>query len=244
MVARQHPQTLTGTYKSDSPKRTSGFIVNKARGITPLVLALCLVANSPNASAQDAEVVELSEPAARQGYFIGGGVSGISNLNNSDEIGDVGPLYGTYFNLRLGEMVTDWLGFGFHVGGGTGSDDRYDVGYGGGMLDVQIVPWDHLALRLGVGAGGLSTTDNKEDTDTLLGTGGAYYMAGASYDYFPAYDVYDSGGFSFTPSLQLIHLPGMEYESYIVTLGLEMTWWTGLDNNKLILPDDKAYTKE
>ena len=217
--------------------------------MNPIIVFFCFVAGlavlTPHgvAAAQDDEV-ELVLPAARQGYFIGGGLAFAANINDSDEVGQIGPLFGSYFNLRLGEMVTDWFGFGLHFGGGPTSDDRYDVGFGGGLLDVQFVLFDHFALRGGVGAGGLSTTDNEEDQDMLLGTGGAYYLAGASYDYFPFYDSGDSGGFSVTPTLQFIHLPGNTFRSYIVLLGVETLWWTGLDSNKLILPEDEAYSQE
>ncbi|MEO1272072.1 MAG: hypothetical protein AAFX99_28595, partial [Myxococcota bacterium] len=180
-------------------------------------------------------------PEARQGYFIalGGGLS--LNRNTSDEEGTIGTLTGWSLHLRLGEMVTDWLGFGFQAWGGRATDDRWTTGFGGGLLDVQLVLWDHLAVRLGAGAGGLSATDNVEEQETLLGTGGGMYMVGLSYDGFPFHNPGTSGGFSITPSVHVFYLPGTTFQSVLVTIGAELTWWSGLERNKLDLPDDEAY---
>ncbi|MBH25273.1 MAG: hypothetical protein CMH57_12640 [Myxococcales bacterium] len=219
-----------------------------------ITVAALLATSASTASAQDGDSggaeaaapddVVLVPPAPRQGYFISLGAGLSVNSNSSDDEGTIGPLTGAYFNLRLGEMVTDWLGFGFHAGGGFASDDRWSAGFGGGMLDAQFVPWDHLAVRFGVGAGGLSVTDNVEEQESLLGTGGGYYLVGLSYDWFPFHSPGESGGFSLTPALQGIYLPGATFQSTLIVLSIETTWWSGLDKNKLDLPDDEAYTED
>jgi hypothetical protein len=206
-----------------------------------------LLALLPRAHAQDGEEVgaqvELELPAARQGYWLGGGLFTTVNQNLQLEEDDTPALLGGAGHLRMGEMFNDWLGFGLQLGGGGGGDDRYSVGYGGLMLTGQLNPWRDLALHAGLGAGGLSLTDAEIQDGTLRGTGGAYYMIGASYDLFPWYEK-GSGGFSLAPTVQLQHLPGILTESWIVLVGVETLWWSGLERNKLDLSTEDAFRKE
>lgn len=196
-----------------------------------------------NARAEDEEIV-LLPPEARQGYFISLGGAGMVNVNQSTE-DDVDTVYGSYYNLRLGQLVTEWLGFGLQFSGGFGEDGpgRWSVGFGGLQLDAHVVPTDKLAVRIGVGAGGLSATDAESRDGALKGTGGAYYSAGVSYDWFPFYDK-GSGGFGVTPLAQAMWFPGALWDGYLFTVGVEMTWWSGLPKNQLDLPIDEAFTKD
>lgn len=210
--------------------------------VTLAALLLALLAGA-SASAQE---VELKPPQARQGYWLATSVSGAMNLNSSTEDGDIGPVNGAAFQGRVGEMVTDWLGFGLQFGGGFGAGDGWETGFGGLMMDVQLVgPWvPHLSLHLNFGAGGLQLTeDAATDEDELKGTGGAYYAVGLAYDWFPFYES-GSGGFALTPHVQLHYMPGNITESYLVMLGVEFTWWTGLDRDKLDLPFEEQYRRE
>ncbi len=204
----------------------------------PLTLALAAVIWFPQPLA--AQELELTPPAARQGYFIGGGVTSVFNSNFRTTDDDTGNLTGGAGHVRLGQMTTDWLGFGLQIGGGGASAGNFSTGYGGLMLDVQLVPFDHLGIHLGVGAGGLSLTDTESDSDELEGTGGGYYSVGLTYDWFPFYDS-GSGGLSVTPIAQFQYMPGTIFDATMLTFGLEILWWSGLPNNKLLFPDGEGY---
>jgi len=208
-------------------------------GVTTFVLAVGLLL-AATASAQD---VKLTPPAARQGYWLATSVSGALNLNNSTQ-DDIGPLSGAAFQGRVGEMVTSWLGFGLQFGYGFGYGDGWDSGFGGLLADVQFVgPWlPNLSLHLNFGAGGLQLNEDNPRDDTLKGTGGGYYAVGLAYDWFPL-NAGGSGGFALTPNVQVHYMPGDITESYILMAGVEFTWWTGLDRDKLELPFDEQYRK-
>lgn len=209
-----------------------------------LVISLCLLMAAP-AFAQDdlTEEVELVLPAPRQGYWIGAGYGGIANFNFQKEGDDSGALLGHGGHLRIGEMVTGWFGIGLQFGGGVAANSDFDTAFGGVVLDVQLVPIDHLAVHGGVGAGGLAATDLTDDEAGLLGTGGGFYMVGVSYDWFPFWDA-GSGGFSLSPQIQVQYLPGNLFEAYVVVASLDVTWWSGLEKNKLDLDIDEAYTPD
>ncbi len=212
----------------------------RTAAITCLVL-LC----ASTAVAQDGpeETIELKLPAARQGYYVGGGGGAMFNMNYRTEDDDTDLLQGGGGYIRFGEMITDWLGAGFYIGGGIAESDRYSTGFGGLLLDLQILPTDHLAIHVGVGGGGLSLTDNQSETDELDGTGGGYYMFGVSYDWFPLYEN-GTGGFSVTPTLQVHYLPGQIFDGTIFVVGFETLFWTGLPKNRLELSVEEAFTAE
>lgn len=212
--------------------------------LIPTLTLAALLLTGATAAAQDATAeVELKPPQARQGYYIGGGLASMFNQNLRTEEEDTPTTSGGGGYLRFGQMIDDWIGAGFWIGGGGTGDERYSSGFGGLMLDLQLVPWDHLAVHLGIGAGGLSLTDSESDSDELMGTGGGYYMLGLSYDWFPFYEG-GSGGFSVTPTVQLQYLPGQIFDGFVGVVGVELLWWTGLEKNKLDLSVEEAYTRE
>ncbi len=211
---------------------------------TSFILALGFCLASP-ALAQDAQVEEIAlvVPGPRQGYWIGVGYGGIANLNFQTEGPDTKTLVGSGGHLRIGQMITEWFGMGLQFGGGAAENDRFDTSFGGVMLDAQLVVVDHLAVHAGVGAGGLAATDHVDEDAGLLGTGGGFYMAGLSYDWFPFWDE-GSGGLSLSPQAQVQYLPGNLFEAYVFVVSLDIIWWTGLEKNKLELDIDEAYKPE
>ena len=209
------------------------FIITVLLALTSGVGTLC---------AQDdiEEEVILEKPAARQGYWIGGGVSGASNINARKNEDDTGALTGYHVSFRMGELLTSTVGIGLQFGGGPVSNDRFSGGFGGVAMTASWAPWSHLAIHGGVGVGGFGARDSESEDRELIGTGGGYYMAGASYDWFPFWDQ-STGGFSFSPRFQVQYLPGNLLEAWVFTLGLETLWWSGLDKNKLDLDVESAY---
>lgn len=206
--------------------------------------AVALAALLSSLVARDADAQEIVPPAPRQGYYLAFSASSALNVNSSTE-DDVDAIYGTFFQGRLGEMVTDWLGFGLQFGGGAGAGGSWESAYGGLMLDAQFVlpALPALSAHIGAGAGGISITDTEAvDQDVLKGTGGAYYAVGLAYDLFPFYDK-GSGGFSVVPHVQAHYMPGNIVNAWFFVAGLELTWWTGLDRDKLDLPYEEQYQR-
>jgi hypothetical protein len=206
----------------------------------PALLLILVTASAATAQEESTELY-LEAPAARQGYYIAGGLDGALNQNTRKELGETGLLLGQSSHARIGQMVTSWLGFGLHMGGGATSNETFDASFGGLALEMQLVPFEHVSLGAAVGAGGLGLTDKTDEEGELDGTGGGYFIFRAGYDIFPLYDG-GSGGLSFTPNVQLMILPGEVFEATIFTVGVEVVWWSGLDTNKLIMPDTEGYT--
>jgi hypothetical protein len=212
--------------------------------LTSLILAVVSSLVAPVAAQETAdEEIELVIPAARQGYWIGAGYGGTANLNFQTDGPDTGTLLGSGGHLRIGQMITEWFGMGLQFGGGVAENDRFDTSFGGVMLDAQLVLLDHLAIHGGVGAGGLAATDHVDEDAGLLGTGGGFYMVGASYDWFPFWDR-GSGGWSLSPQAQLQYLPGNLFDAYVFLVSVDVVWWTGLEKNKLELGIDEAFQPE
>lgn len=207
--------------------------------------ALLAVATSTSAQAQD-----LRAPAPRQGFYLGGGLrSGVAAAAaDADAVGDFGTLthFGGFF--RFGQKPLPWLGVGLALGGGSESNDDWSVGYGGLLFELQVEPFESLdlALRGGVGVGGGSasrmdlTLETEEDPGFMFGS---MYQLGVSYDWFPFYDskAYSSGGTALTFFVEGRFFPGGDVTTGGGFIGVEITWWTGLDKRKLELPVDEAF---
>ena len=194
---------------------------------------------------------ELTEPAPRQGYWLGGGYRAVLLYSDSEDIGGVGPFLGNGITLRLGQMSNDWIGFGLAFMFAGGGGDAWTSGYGGLSLDVNLEPpiSEDLTIRIGTGVAGL-TLDRVDDSQARdsdpEGTFGALFTLGASYDLFPFYarERYDSGGFAFTAFVECQALPGDGLVTFSGLVGLEITYYFGLEKNKLDLPPEAAFELE
>lgn len=200
------------------------------------------------ASEAQAQQLELRQPAARQGYYVGGGLRSTNAYGRGDNVGGLGLQFGFGFSFRTGQMVNDYLGVGLYLNAGGGGSS--DWGFGGGGLGIEMMykPLDDydFAVRGGIGfaAGGLSRREEElaRDDDPSGGIG-ANYTLGVSYDLFPFYekDKYESGGFAFTGFFEVNLLPADEFWIITSVTGLEITYWFGLDDNKLDLPADRVF---
>ena len=212
--------------------------------------AAAALAMGTKASAQDAQV-ELLEPKARQGYYVGGGLRTLSMVVDDDEIGSLGGMVGFGVSLRFGQKVNEWFGLGLAVGFGGGGNADWTTGGGGLTLELQVQPWQKtdIAFRLGIGVAGLSIArvdDADETDDDPSGTVGSIYTIGASYELFPWYEAekYESGGLAFSFFVEGQFNPGLGGVTSVgAVIGIEITWWSGLNRNKLDLPVDAAFTK-
>jgi hypothetical protein len=188
-----------------------------------------------------ARAEELTVPGPRQGYYLGGGAQVATIRSHDKDLGRLSAGYGSAFSLRLGEMVTPWLGVGVELGGGQAANSRWSQGFGGLLLDVQLVPWRSLAIHGSAGLGAILAKDQKKLVTGSKGTGGAYYGAGVRYDLFPFYES-GSGGFGITPGAEVRYLPGSGFNTTMFWVGVDLLWWRGLDKQELELAPDQAFT--
>ncbi|MBX2813466.1 MAG: hypothetical protein KTR25_16740 [Myxococcales bacterium] len=203
----------------------------------PLILL-----NSGIASGQS-----LIDPAARQGYYIGTGVRIGNSIGDSEDVGDLGQLSHFGFAFRGGQKPLPWLGLGLLLSSGGDTNDDWESALGGLMLEVQIEPFPfNLAFRgaIGVAGGSISRTRVEDETDDDPSfMFGSNYIVGISYDWFPFYNskAYRSGGGALTFFAEGRLFPGGDVTLAGGFVGVEFTWWTGLNKRKLRLPVEKAF---
>jgi len=205
------------------------------RAIATLVLVWAAARPSQAQAGED-----LTVPNARQGYFVALGVHGVAMSSRDHDLGRLQTDFGPALTLRLGQMVTPWLGCGLLVDGGLATSGRWNQKFGGLLLDLQLVPWRALSLHASAGLGGVMARDTLGHVAGAKGTGGAYYGVGLAYDFFPFY-VTGSGGLGITPVIQMRHLPGSGFNALLAWVGVDLVWWRGLDKQELELPPDAAF---
>jgi hypothetical protein len=203
------------------------------------VLPALMLALAPRlARAEDAdEHPVLEEPRSRQGYWIGFGASGAGV-----QVWEKGHNHGVYSGytgtFRIGQLITKRLGLGLlveYIGGiGKGSDKGSIDGL---TLEGSCLVWRNLSVHAGFGLGVVLLKDNNAlDTSTRAG-GGSYFLVGASYDIFPLKKKL-TGGWAITPVVDLHGSPDGDIHFLAVLAGLQLTWWSGLPDNMLHLPED------
>jgi hypothetical protein len=212
-----------------------------------MLVAGLTVAGAPGAEAQD-DRVELRLPRAKQGYYLGGGFRTGALFVSSPDIEDVGSFTGLGLNLRFGEMVTPWLGFGGVARFFGGSNDDFDTGLGSLGIEAQALPWSGIDLALRSSLGPFFQSVSRRDSSLVREDDpdqgfGAAVTAGVSFDWFPFYDRQgtSSGGFGFSTYLDGEFLIGEDFDSAGVFLGIEVTYFFGLPKNKLQLPIEEAF---
>ena len=187
--------------------------------------------------AQPARAQALEPPRGRQGYYLALGPH--FALNQHWENGrDWRPWAGYDVSLRVGQMVTRRFGLGLqlHYGGSSGQGQRATL-YG---LTVEG-QWElarHLAVRGGVGLDAVSIATVGATDDSVRGAAGAGYLLGVSYDWF--FTRRQTGGWAVTPVAQVRLVPG-KTDGLVGTVGVEISYWTGLPRNQLDLPPSEAF---
>ncbi len=189
---------------------------------------------------RDAGAQALETPRHRQGYYFAVGLGG-SMAFASEEGAGLGPLVGAGLSLRVGELVTPRIGLGTSVNLGGGSGDGESTSLVGLGIAGQLEVAPNLALHLGVGLGITSILEEGADADEARGGVGPELTVGVTYDWFPWNR--RSGGWAFTPGVWLRAVPGDDLDVYAITLGVEVTRWTGRPRSQLALPEGEAYRK-
>lgn len=190
---------------------------------------------------------KLVPAAARQGYYIGANLRAGVSTGEADNIGDLGTFNRSGFGFRLGQKTLPWLGLGINAEFDGLTNDNWSISNGKLMLEVQIEPLPiNLALKGSVGAGGgsISRTDTDLETDDDPSfMFGSVYALGISYEWFPFYkkETYNSGGLGISAFAEGRFFPAGDVTLSGILIGIELTWWTGLDRRKLALPVEEAF---
>jgi hypothetical protein len=196
-------------------------------------------APAPNAPAPSAE---LEDPEPSQGHFIAVGFHGISAMAFDENRGTRKPTFGQAVSLRLGESVTDWLSLSLAFAlGSTYGKPRDSLSLGRFGIDSQWYFSERWFVRAGLGAIDVRGPD-PEDHDLTRGRYGDFYLAGVGCDLYLS-DATQSGGWVITPMLSADLGPDSEFTTMSLSLGVELSWWTGLSRDKLRLPTPEAYAK-
>ncbi len=209
--------------------------------LLPFVFALWFAMGVRTARAADSDDVQslLEEPRSRQGYWIGFGPSGVAaNLREHGK--DRGIYSGWTGTFRIGGLVTKRMGLGllveyFPFGGGISKGS--DAGTVGGLsLEGSAQLWRNLSAHTGFGIGYVLVKDPKAIDSGYRGGGGSYLLLGASYDFFLNKQL--TGGWAITPTVDFHVMPQGNITYVSMMFGVQLTWWSGLPDNMLRLPEE------
>jgi hypothetical protein len=198
-----------------------------------VLLALALVVGGTTRAAR---AQSLEQPRARQGYWIGLGLLEVAS-HITDEGTNKGFYYGNGFTFRIGQLITERLGLGllFEYGSAKKGSDKGSTG--GLTLEGSMTLWRGLSAHTGLGVGWIMLTDDNSKEKDLRGGGGSYFLGGLSYDFYP-WRKRLTGGWAITPTVDFRALPDGNIHAYAVFATLQVTWWSGLPRNMLILPEE------
>jgi hypothetical protein len=196
----------------------------------------------PPARETPAPVVELEDPEPSQGHFVALGLHGLSMMAFDKNRGTREPTFGTGFSLRLGESLTDWLSLSLAFAlGSTGGRPEDSLTFGRFGITSQGYFSERWFVQAGVG-GAIVQGPDPEDHELSRGRYGDVYLTGLGRDFYIS-DAAQSGGWVFTPLLTAEVGPDSKFTTTSLSIGIELSWWSGLARDKLNLPASKAYTK-
>jgi hypothetical protein len=155
----------------------------------------------------------------------------------------MGPWPGVGGELRMGQAILSWLDFGISAAVIGTFEERWTAMHGRLSIEAQFRPVEPLAIRI---YGGFGVTDpyrRLQGAPKLVGRVGGTYGAAIGWDFFPAHDPKRSGGFAVTPFVWFEGSPDPNFATVMGGVGIEITFWTGLAKNELILPDDEAFSR-
>ena len=189
--------------------------------------------------ARPARAQVLEPPRGRQGYYLAVGYH-LALDKNWEDGRDWGVWTGNDITIRGGQLITRRFGLGLQIHfGGTKGEGQHASTFG---LSIEG-QWElvrHLALRGGTGLDVVSiSTVAGGSGESLRGTVGAGYFLGLSYDWFFTHRL--TGGWAVTPVMTARLVPGTTTTAFLGTVGVEITYWTGLPRNQLDLPPAEAF---
>jgi len=193
-------------------------------------------ATSDEDAEEDAERLVLPSPG--QGHYLAVGLHYVAAKGFDPERPDRPISHGSYYTLLMGEAVTEWMDLGLQFSfGGTAGDDS--MMFGRILVQGQFHYDNRLFIRGGFGGGGVGGPDPDYD-GYHRGSYGAVYMGGIGANLFLS-DSHTSGGWIMTPILGIEVEPHADFSMVAVSLGVEISVWSGLSRDKLDLPLDEAY---
>jgi hypothetical protein len=204
-----------------------------SRHLAAAALALAIVCGTT----RPARAQALEPPRPRQGYYLAIGPHFALNKNWEDGR-DWSVWTGYDLTFRVGQMVTRRFGLGLQIHFGGAGGQGQQAGLFGLAVEGQWELARHLAVRGGVGLDTVSIATVGGGDDSARGTVGSGYLLGLSYDWF--FTRRSTGGWALTPVAQARLVPGNTY-ALVGTVGVEISFWTGLPRNQLDLPPAEAF---
>jgi hypothetical protein len=201
-----------------------------------LLVGLAALAVLAGGAARPVRAQTLEQPRARQGYWIGVGSVGVASYL-TEEGKNRGVYTGYGFTFRVGQLLTERLGLGLLVEVGSIKNGSDQGMIGGLTLEGSATVWRGLSAHTGLGLGFVDVTDQSSQDKSLRGGAGSYFLAGASYDFFP-WRRRLTGGWAVTPTVDFRVMPDGNIHAYTMFAGLQVVWWSGLPRQMLILPEE------
>jgi hypothetical protein len=125
-----------------------------------------------------------------------------------------------------------------YTGGYTTLGKGSDKGQLDGLsLEASYLVWRNLSVHGGFGLGVLLLKDSQALDPSYRGGGGSYFLLGAAYDLFPLKKKL-TGGWAITPVIDLHGSPDGDLHFLALLGGIQITWWSGLPDNMLRLPEE------
>jgi hypothetical protein len=203
--------------------------------------ALPAGAQTPSAPSAPSAPSLLELPRRRQGYYLAFGLAGLGT-QTWDHGESLGVWPGRAFRSRMGQLLTRRFGLGLQIDSGVAAKGDNRATLVGVSLAAQWELFNNFALHAGTGLGVVSLSNVKEPDAELRGGYGAGYFLGATYDWFPSAGR-RSGGWATAPFIQARLIPTENVKALVTTFGIEVTYWTGLPDNQLQLPESEAYKR-
>lgn len=225
----------------ESPRSDAGCLRNAVLSVS--ILSLLLFAALPARAGDEAESL-LEKPAPRQGYYFSLGAHAALAGHDARDVGWMGPWPALGGAFRTGQAILPWLDVGIGFGAAGSFDDGYVAALYRLSIEAQIRPIDHLFVRIYGGFGATDVSRRMKGLDKIVGRVGGTYGAALGWEFYPGRDPKRSGGFAVAPYAWFEASPDPGFATLMGGIGIEITWWTGLEKNALVLPDDEAFAKE
>jgi hypothetical protein len=210
------------------------MVVSATLALVAILAAAVVVCGA----AQPAAAQVLEAPRARQGYYLSLGYH-LALDKNWEDTRDWGVWRGADLTLRAGQLLTRRFGLGLQIHSGSTKGEGQTASLFGLGVEAQFELVRQLTLRGGAGLDVVSIATAAGGDDKLRGTVGSGYFLGLSYDWFFTRRL--TGGWAVTPVVQTRFVPGTTTTAFIGTIGVEITYWTGLPRNQLDLPPSEAF---
>ena len=208
-----------------------------------MTISILLLAALP-ARAQEGAGTLLEKPKPRQGYYLSLGAAGAISYHDARHQGWLGPWPEVGGALRVGQAILPWLDVGLDIGASGAFEKKWTAVLARLAIEAQIRPVGPLFIRLYGGFGATDVSRRVHGAAKITGRVGGTYGVAVGWELYPGHDPRRSGGLAVAPFVFFEASPDSTFASLAVGVGFEITWWTGLSKNELVLPDDEAFSKE